>query len=163
GQTTTRSGGFTVVMPPPTLSLAFVGKVRDKVGQGNTAFAPDGALDGTFRIVLQGGAFPRTVIRLVLNGGGVWDTDTATPHWALGDGGVGEAADGGADDGGDGAAGAARRGGDESERASGDADGRVHSGAAAGDAESGVPGEGTGQGRRRQRVVRSRWRAGREL
>jgi len=84
GQTTTRSGGFTVVMPPPTLSLAFVGKVRDKVGQGNTAFAPDGALDGTFRIVLQGGAFPRTVTRLVLNGGGVWDTDTATPHWALG-------------------------------------------------------------------------------
>src|SRR5437667_7962770 len=84
GQTTTRSGGFTVVMPPPTLSLAFVGKVRDKVGQGNTAFAPDGALDGTFRIVLQGGAFPRPVTRLVLNGGGVWGTDTATPHWALG-------------------------------------------------------------------------------
>ncbi|HYS16063.1 MAG TPA: S8 family serine peptidase, partial [Candidatus Binatia bacterium] len=84
GQSTTRPGGFTVVMPPPTLSLTFLGKVRDKVGQGGAAFAPDGALDGTFRVVVQGGAWPRTVTRLELRGGGVWDTDAVTQHWALG-------------------------------------------------------------------------------
>jgi len=84
GQSTTRPGGFTVVMPPPTLSLTFLGKVRDKVGQGGAAFAPDGALDGTFRVVVQGGAWPRTVTRLELRGGGVWDTDAVTAHWALG-------------------------------------------------------------------------------
>jgi Subtilase family/IPT/TIG domain len=85
GQTTTRPGGFTVVIPPPTLSLAYLGKVRDKVGGGNTAFAPNGVLDGTFRVVVQGGVWSRTVTRLELRAnGGVWDTDGATANWALG-------------------------------------------------------------------------------
>src|SRR5262249_30894687 len=88
GQTYTRPGGFTVLPPPPTISLAFLGKLRDKVGPSPTAFGPDTALDGTFRVIVQGGMWPRTVTRLDLRrasgGGGIWDTDPATPYWALG-------------------------------------------------------------------------------
>src|SRR5262249_45158143 len=67
--------------------LAFLGKSRDKVGSGPTAFAPDGALDGTFRVTVQGGIWPRTATKLDLrqtSGGGIWDTDPATGYWALG-------------------------------------------------------------------------------
>ena len=84
GQTGTRAGGFTVTLPPATISLSFLGKLRDKVGQGSTAFSADGAMDGTFRVIVQGGIWPRTVTRLELRGNGVWDTDGATAHWALG-------------------------------------------------------------------------------
>jgi subtilisin family serine protease len=87
GQTYTRPNAFTVLPPPPTMSLAFLGKLRDKVGPSPTAFAPDTALDGTFRVIVQGGMWPRTVTRLDLrraSGAGIWDTDPATPYWALG-------------------------------------------------------------------------------
>src|SRR5881296_3136413 len=87
GQTATRVGGFTVLPLPPTLGLAFLGKLRDKVGQGNGAFSADGALDGSFRVTIQAGSGARTVTRLELRragGGGVWDTDPATANWALG-------------------------------------------------------------------------------
>src|SRR5262245_17843984 len=87
GQTYTRPGGFTVLPPPPTMSLAYLGKLRDKVGPSPTAFGPDTALDGTFRVIVQGGIWPRTVTRLDLrraSGGGIWDTDPATSYWALG-------------------------------------------------------------------------------
>src|SRR5881296_3284392 len=85
GQTATRVGGFTVLPLPPTLGLAFLGKLRDKVGRGNTAFSVDGALDGSFRVTVQAGSGARTVTRLELRtSGGVWDTDPATAHWALG-------------------------------------------------------------------------------
>jgi subtilisin family serine protease len=73
GQTYTRPGGFTVLPPPPTMSLAFLGKLRDKVGPSPTALGPDTALDGTFRVIVQGGMWPRTVTRLDLrraSGGG---------------------------------------------------------------------------------------------
>src|SRR5438046_6568638 len=87
GQSVVLTGGFTVTPPPPTLGLAFLGKLRDKVGQGNGAFIADGALDGSFRVTVQAGSGARTVTRLELSragGGGVWDTDPATAHWALG-------------------------------------------------------------------------------
>jgi len=88
GQSVVRLGGFTVALPSPTLSLAFQGKLRDKVGQGNSAFSADGALDGTFQVTLGAGSGARTVTRLELRqnggGGGVWDTDPATANWALG-------------------------------------------------------------------------------
>jgi hypothetical protein len=73
-------------VPPPTLSLAFLGKLRDKVGPGSAAFSPDGGLDGTFRVTVQPGSGARTVTRLELRraAGGVWDTDSVTPNWALG-------------------------------------------------------------------------------
>jgi hypothetical protein len=85
GQSAIRPGGFTVAPAPPTLSLAYLGKVRDKVGGGNAAFNADGALDGSFQVTVGAGSGARTVTRLELRAsGGVWDTDTATPHWALG-------------------------------------------------------------------------------
>src|SRR5438132_239771 len=87
GQTVVLTGGFTVTPPPPTLGLAFLGKLRDKVGQGNGAFSADGALDGSFRVTVGAGSGARTVTRLELRragGGGVWDTDPATANWALG-------------------------------------------------------------------------------
>ena len=86
GQAAIRTGGFAVMPPPPTLSLAFQGKLRDKVGASPTAFSPDGALDGTFRVTVEAGSGPRTVTRLELrrNGAGTWDTDPATSYWALG-------------------------------------------------------------------------------
>src|SRR5439155_24755634 len=85
GQTVVLTGGFTVTPPPPTLGLAFLGKLRDKVGQGNGAFSADGALDGSLRVTIQAGSGARTVTRLELRrtgGGGVWDTDPATANWA---------------------------------------------------------------------------------
>ena len=69
-------------------SLAFLGTLRDKVGQGNSVFSADGALDGSFRVTVQAGSGARTVTRLELRraSGGVWDTDPATANWALGAG-----------------------------------------------------------------------------
>src|SRR2546425_11572621 len=87
GQTVVLMGGFTVTPPPLTLGLAFLGKLRDKVGQGNGAFSADGALDGCLRVMVGAGSGARPVTRLELRrtgGGGVWDTDPATAHWALG-------------------------------------------------------------------------------
>jgi len=87
GQAGILTGGFTVMAPPPTLSLAFQGKLRDKVGTSPTAFAPDGALDGTFRVTVEVGSGARSVRRLQLrrNGGpGIWDTDPTKFYWALG-------------------------------------------------------------------------------
>src|SRR5438552_2476605 len=87
GQSAVRAGGFTVALPPPVLSLAFLGKPRDKVGQGSAAFSSDGALDGTFRVTVQAGSGARMVTRLELRhpaSGGTWDTDSGTPSWALG-------------------------------------------------------------------------------
>src|SRR5204863_1698165 len=87
GQSVVRAGGFAVTPPPPTLGLAFLGKLRDKVGQGNTAFSVDGALDGSFRVTVQAGSGARTVTRLELrSGGGGWigsaDASTAVPSRA---------------------------------------------------------------------------------
>src|SRR5437879_3193025 len=53
GQSAVSPGGFTVGLSAPTISVAFLGKLRDKVGQGNSALGADGALDGTFQVTLQ--------------------------------------------------------------------------------------------------------------
>ena len=87
GQSAVRPGGFTVAPPPATISLAFLGKLRDKVGPAAAAFSPDGTLDGSFRVTVEPGSGARTVTRLELRhpaNGGAWDTDAATPSWALG-------------------------------------------------------------------------------
>ena len=102
GQHGALPGGFTVAAPPPALSLAFSGKLRDRVGQGGGALAPDGALDGTFAVGLLAGSGARTVTQLDLrrsDGGGIWDTVPATGYWVLGtaaslDGALLNAADG---------------------------------------------------------------------
>src|SRR5439155_9283102 len=72
----------------PAISLAFLGTLRDKVGQGNSALSADSALDGTFRVTLGAGSGARTVTRLELRQTASRcrgrDTDPATAKWALG-------------------------------------------------------------------------------
>jgi hypothetical protein len=71
---------------PATVTLSYDGKLRDKVGQGNTAMTADGQLDGIFTLTLNAGSGPRTVTALDLRNskGGIWDTQPATLYWALG-------------------------------------------------------------------------------
>jgi hypothetical protein len=55
------------------------------VGQGNTALAADGALDGTFTATLTAsGGRTITALRLDSSAPGVWDTTAASSYWALG-------------------------------------------------------------------------------
>jgi Subtilase family len=87
GQSTTRAGAFRVVPPPPTLTLSYLSKLRDKVGQGATGLSPDGMLDGTFAVTLQANGFSRTVTQLQLrrtDGTGVRDTVPDSGNWILG-------------------------------------------------------------------------------
>jgi List-Bact-rpt repeat protein len=81
----TATAATTVPTPPPTtLTLAYNGKVQDRVGQGNTALAPDGALDGTLTATLSGsGGRTVTALRLDSNAPGTWDTTSGTGYWAL--------------------------------------------------------------------------------
>jgi len=68
-----------------TLALAYNGKLRDRVGQDNTALGPDGALDGTLTATLSA-SDGRTITALQLQstGPGFWDTGANTPYWVLG-------------------------------------------------------------------------------
>jgi len=78
--------GFTVNVPvPATLTLVYNGKVRDKVGGGDTFLGGDGAFDGTITLMLTA-AGGRTITTLSLNNGigGVWDTIAPNSFWALG-------------------------------------------------------------------------------
>src|SRR2546428_1937143 len=63
-QTVMTAGGFWLCLELRTVVVAFLGKLRDKVGQGNGAFSADGALDGSFRVTIQAGSGARTVTRL---------------------------------------------------------------------------------------------------
>jgi hypothetical protein len=74
----------TLVAAPLTLTLAYNGKLRDRVGQDNTALAPDGALDATLTATLRAsGGRTITALRLDSDAPGTWDTSSATPFWAL--------------------------------------------------------------------------------
>jgi hypothetical protein len=66
------------------VTLAWNGKVRDRVRQSEGAAVGDGQLDGTLTATVAGG--PRTVKRLVLTfpGGGQWDTIPGNGKWTLG-------------------------------------------------------------------------------
>ena len=79
------AGSSVTTAASATLTLAYNGKLRDRVGQGNLALGADGALDGTLTATLsaQGG---RTVtgLRLDSNAPGVWDTTSEPQFWALG-------------------------------------------------------------------------------
>jgi hypothetical protein len=83
--TGTLPNGFTVTPPQAAISLTFNGKLRDKVGQGEVALSPDGALDATFTVTLLPGSSNRTVTSLDLTSGPVnrWNT-TVDGTWALG-------------------------------------------------------------------------------
>src|SRR4030095_1377166 len=69
---------------PATLTLAFNGTLRDRVGQGNFALGADGALDGTLTATLsaQGGR-TITALRLDSNAPGTWTTNNPQ-FWVLG-------------------------------------------------------------------------------
>jgi subtilisin len=86
GRSATRADGFTLRPPPPRLSLAYLGTVRDKVSRSNTTLAPDSLLDGVFQLTLEPGSNARTLTRLEVRSGATsaWDTDPATIYWALG-------------------------------------------------------------------------------
>jgi hypothetical protein len=67
------------------LTLKYNGKLRDRVGLGNIALGPEGALDGSLTATLSASG-GRTVTRLRLesSGPGIWDTDAGTVFWILG-------------------------------------------------------------------------------
>ena len=84
GAIATLSQGFTV-NPAVTISLVYNGKLRDRVGGGDTARAPDGAADGTFTLTLSAtGGRTITALRLQNGIGGVWDTTAPNASWLLG-------------------------------------------------------------------------------
>ena len=70
---------------PATLTLAFNGQLRDRVGQGNVAVGADGALDGTLTATLSApGGRTVTGLRLDSSAPGTWDTTSESIFWALG-------------------------------------------------------------------------------
>jgi len=77
--------------PFKPLIISWEGLIRDRVGQGKLALAPDGAMDGTLTVIMTD-QFGATVIGLKLEsyppGGGspigAWDTDISSTHFALG-------------------------------------------------------------------------------
>ena len=83
--TVTANFGTTVASSgPATLTLAYNGLLRDRVGQGNTALGPDGALDGTFTATLSAsGGRTVTRVRLDSDAPGTWDTSSAAGFWVL--------------------------------------------------------------------------------
>jgi len=64
--------------------LTYNGKLRDRVGQGNTALTSDGVLDGTLTATLSAiGGRTITALRLDSDAPGTWDTSSTTEFWAL--------------------------------------------------------------------------------
>jgi hypothetical protein len=73
------------VATPATLAVAYSGKLRDRVGQGNTKLTPDGAMDGTLTVTLNAtGGRTITGLSLASTAPGNWDTNGASTSWALG-------------------------------------------------------------------------------
>ena len=73
------------VVSSPAMTLAYNGKLRDRVGQGDSALAPDGALDGTLTATLNApGGRTITSLRLESDAPGIWDTTNGNGWWVLG-------------------------------------------------------------------------------
>jgi hypothetical protein len=73
-----------VLPPPPSLTLSYDGKLRDRVGASNVGLGADGALDGTFTVTLNGPGRTLTHLQLQSSAPGTWNTDAATGAWVLG-------------------------------------------------------------------------------
>src|SRR5256712_5778392 len=89
GQTVVLTGGFTVTPPPPELTPALLSRPQHEWRHVHGDFSADGALDGSFRVLVGAGRGARTVTRLEMRragGGGGWGTDPAAADWALGAG-----------------------------------------------------------------------------
>ena len=75
----------TTVSAPATLSAVYSGKVRDRVGPGNTALGADGQLDGTLTATLSAsGGRTVTGLQLQSDAPGAWDTSSGSGSWVLG-------------------------------------------------------------------------------
>jgi uncharacterized protein (TIGR03437 family) len=83
--TIVQMSGTGIVSSSP-LTLSFLGKARDRVGQSKTSITPDGQLDGTFGLRFPTGFGQRTITKMALSrtGGGAWDTDPASASWVIG-------------------------------------------------------------------------------
>jgi hypothetical protein len=69
------------------VSLSFEGMIRDRVGQGESALAGDGQLDGTFTITLSPSSGNQTITGVTLTRSGpvgVWDTTPGDQFWVIG-------------------------------------------------------------------------------
>lgn len=91
------SAGATVSIdagPQGSVSLLYDGQFRDRVGQCELCFAPDGKPDGTFTVTLNAGSGNRTITRLHLTNspGGLWNTQAGDGFWTLGVAGAVDAA-----------------------------------------------------------------------
>ena len=76
--------GFTVNIPV-TMSLVYNGRLRDRVGGGDTALAPDGAADATITLTLSApGGRTVTAVQLSNGIGGLWDTISPNSSWVIG-------------------------------------------------------------------------------
>jgi hypothetical protein len=76
--------GFTVNIPV-TMSLVYNGRLRDRVGQGDTALTADGAADATITMTLSApGGRTVTALQLSNGAGGAWDTISPNTSWVIG-------------------------------------------------------------------------------
>ena len=86
GASVTVAGRFTITLPPPRATVAYLGKIEDRVGPSETALSPDGGLDGVVTVTVTGGL--RTVRQIELVGTGAsasrWDTIPDNYQWILG-------------------------------------------------------------------------------
>src|SRR5437773_10400947 len=76
--------GFTVNLPA-AVTLAYNGKLRDKVGGGDTFLGGDGAADATMTLTLSAAGGRTVPAPQPTNGiGGTWDTTAPNAAWVLG-------------------------------------------------------------------------------
>lgn len=80
------AGGSTPTPPSGSIVISYDGKLRDRVGVGSAALAPDGALDGTITVqLLATGGKTVNYVRCDMhdpNGAsiGIWDTDQSSVY-----------------------------------------------------------------------------------
>src|SRR5262249_53882427 len=80
----TLTNGF-IVNVPVTATLAYNGKLRDRVGGGDTRMGRDAAADATMTLRLSGLAGRAVTALQLQNGiGGTWDTTAPNAPWLLG-------------------------------------------------------------------------------
>jgi hypothetical protein len=82
---TSTARDFTVLYPPTTLSLVYEGQIRDRVGQGDGALGPDGAMDGVVAVtIFATGGRIITAIKMKPTPLDEWNTTVGDGKWLLG-------------------------------------------------------------------------------
>src|SRR5438477_10455316 len=73
------------VKPTVTVTLVYNGKLRDRVGGGDTSRTGDGLADGTLTLTLNAiGGRTVTALQVSIGIGGAWDTTSPNSAWLLG-------------------------------------------------------------------------------